>query len=83
MMQDLIAEGMAALDAAAAAFRPDAAEGRGSSGPLRFSSLGGTAAYRSMLRAVHSYGRVVPLPVRMHQTMVQVGDGMLSVLSAR
>ncbi len=65
-MQDLIAEGMAALDQAASNFRPDR------EGGARFSTFAGTAVYRNMLRAVHSYGRVVPLPARMHQTMVQV-----------
>jgi hypothetical protein len=57
---------MAALDQAAASFRPDR------EGGARFSSYAGTAVYRNMLRAVHNYGRVVPLPARMHQAMVQV-----------
>lgn len=63
--EDLVAEGMLALEQAALGFKPDREN-------ARFSTYAGTVIFRNMLRAVHSYGRVVPIPVRMHQVMVKV-----------
>ena len=65
-----------ALLQAAVAFSPSSGSG-GAGGSsragARFCTYAGTAVFRRMLRALHNCGRMVRLPARWHQTMVQVG----------
>ncbi|KAL4443442.1 hypothetical protein ABPG75_011179 [Micractinium tetrahymenae] len=62
--EDLVGEGLAALERMAAAFRPG--------GEARFATYAASGVWRAMQRAVHNHSRVVRLPAHQYHDMGHV-----------